>query len=97
MLLAMAQISVDTGVSFTCESQEECKRKCEELGGRWKRDETGTTHGTCTLTSTGGQGGLGDFLAPPNLGAVLVVAGASFFLGRLARRAPRSARRVVDG
>jgi hypothetical protein len=95
MLFAMAQIAVDTGISFTCESQEECKRKCEELGGRWKRDETGTTQGTCTLTSIGAHGGLGDFLAPANLLAVLVVAGASFFLGRLVRRASGSARRAA--
>ena len=41
MLKPMAQIGLDTGISFTCESQEECKRKSEDLGGRWRRDESG--------------------------------------------------------
>jgi hypothetical protein len=93
----MAQIGVDTGISFTCETQEECKRKCEQLGGRWKPDKTGTTHGSCTLTSAGGRGGMGDFLAPDNLPSVLVVAGAGFFLGRLASRASRSAKGIAPG
>lgn len=93
----MAQIGLDTGISFTCESQEECKRKCEDVGGRWRRDETGATHGTCTMTSTGARGGLGNFLAPENLPAVLVVAGAGFVLGGLAQRATRSARGLAAG
>ena len=44
------QISVSD--TYTCSTNSECKRKCEERGGRWKRDKTGTTHGTCTLPSS---------------------------------------------
>jgi hypothetical protein len=80
----MAQIAVDTGISFTCTSPEECKRKCEEHGGRWKKDPTGTTHGTCTLAPT--RGGLGGLLTPGHLAALLVSAGGSFLLGRLIRK-----------
>lgn len=44
---APQQIQVQT--TFSCSNQDECKRKCEAIGGRWKKDQTGTTHGTCSL------------------------------------------------
>jgi putative hemolysin len=48
---ASSALALQIGVSdtYTCSSNSECKRKCEERGGRWKRDRTGTTYGTCTL------------------------------------------------
>lgn len=41
-------LTVNVTESFTCTSNSECKRKCEARGGRWKKDKTGTTHGTCS-------------------------------------------------
>lgn len=42
-------MSVEMGTTFSCTSNDECKRKCEAIGGRWKRDASGSTYGTCTL------------------------------------------------
>jgi len=42
-------MGVEFGTTFTCSSNSECKRKCEGLGGRWKRDTSGATFGTCTI------------------------------------------------
>lgn len=42
------QIQVNT--TFTCTTNAECKRKCEALGGRWKSNPGGSTHGTCSLS-----------------------------------------------
>lgn len=44
------QISVSD--SYTCSSNSECKKKCEDRGGRWKKDKTGTTYGTCTISAS---------------------------------------------
>ena len=93
-LVAMAQISVDTGISFTCSSQEECKRKCEELGGRWKGTPDGATHGTCTLPPSSVGGGAWGLLTATNLLAVLVIASATILLGRFAFGESRSATRA---
>lgn len=91
-MLATMQIPVGTGVSFECHSQEECRQKCKDHGGVWKEDKTGATLGTCTARSVGGLRGIKDFLAPANLPAVLVVAGAGFVIGGLVGRATRAGR-----
>lgn len=49
--IPLRAMTVSIAETFTCSSQEECKRKCKERGGRWKKDKTGTTHGTCTKPS----------------------------------------------
>ena len=49
------------------------------------------------MTSKGARGGLGNLLAPENLPAVLVVAGAGCVLGGLAQRATRSTRGLTAG
>jgi len=38
--------------SYTCTNNADCKKKCEDRGGVWRRDKTGTTHGTCTVPSS---------------------------------------------
>jgi len=47
--LFAAQIQVNT--TFTCSTNSECKRKCENLGGTWKPNPGGATLGTCTVKS----------------------------------------------
>lgn len=42
---AAAPIAVNE--TFSCKTQDECRRKCKDAGGRWKKDKTGTTLGTC--------------------------------------------------
>ena len=44
-----AAMSVELGTTISCDSQATCKTKCEAIGGTWKRDTTGSTHGTCSL------------------------------------------------
>lgn len=45
-------MGVEMATTYTCSSNAECKRKCEGLGGRWKRDTTDTTFGTCTIPAS---------------------------------------------
>jgi len=54
VLPASGALALQVGLNdtFTCSSNAECKRKCEARGGRWKRDRTNTTHGTCTLPAS---------------------------------------------
>jgi len=49
-LPASAQtMNVEMGTTFTCTNNAECKRKCEALGGTWKANPGGSTHGSCSL------------------------------------------------
>lgn len=43
-----APIEVQTGETIKCETNAECKTACEEIGGTWKPNPGGSTHGTCT-------------------------------------------------
>lgn len=47
------QIQVRTTTTFSCKTNAECKRKCEELGSdhTWKPNPGGPTLGTCTKKS----------------------------------------------
>lgn len=49
-LPASAQtMNVEMGTTFTCTNNAECKRKCEGLGGTWRPNPGGSTHGSCSL------------------------------------------------
>ena len=49
-LSALAEnMNLEMGTTFTCTNNAECKRKCEALGGRWKPNTGGATHGDCYL------------------------------------------------
>ena len=44
--------SISVSGTYTCSTNAECVRKCRERGGRWRRDTSGATLGTCTIPSS---------------------------------------------
>lgn len=76
------QIQVQTNQTITCTSNADCKTKCEAIGGTWKPNPGGSTHGTCTIRGSLAEGEFMDF-SPINIVSILVVAIFSFVLGRL--------------